>query len=96
MSSLLPICASRRHQRPAILRAVEGDVENTPQQRQQFMRRRHAVQPLSGGSLLRDADMAAAEDDHRTPLPAPLRFIVSQQDIVASGVSPAWRRTVRP
>ena len=61
------------------------------------MRRRHAVQPLSGRSLLRDADMAAAEDDHRTPLPAPLRFIVSQQDIVGvrrfSGMA-AYRQAV--
>ena len=68
----------RRHQRPAILHTGQRDVENTSQQRQQFMRRRHAMQPLAGGPLLRNTDMTTAEDDHRPSLPAAQRFIVSE------------------
>ena len=68
----------RGHQRRAIFRTGERNMENTPQQRQQFVGSRHAVQPFAGGPLLRNTDMTATEDDHGPSLPSAQRLIVSE------------------
>lgn len=47
MSSLFAGLRLRGHQRRAIFRTGERNMENTPQQRQQFVGSRHAVQPFS-------------------------------------------------